>query len=51
MSKYKEPNKSKGKDGFKNKRGVDALADLLPSFLGGSAVKAKRKHKEKLEKI
>lgn len=46
---YKEPNKSKGENGYKNRRGVDILADLFGGGLG-KAVKEKRKHKEKLEK-
>jgi hypothetical protein len=50
MSEFKEPNKSKGENGYKNRRGVDVLADMLPDFLGGKAVKAKRQHKANLEK-
>ena len=49
---YRNPNKpgEKNKDGeFENRRGVDMIADYLPSWLGGTAVKAKRKHKKQLE--
>lgn len=46
---YKEPNKEKERDGFKNRRGVDILADLFGG-LTGKAVKSKRKHKERLNK-
>ncbi len=45
--KYKEPNKSKGEDGYKNNRGLDMIA----SFFGGMAGKtAKAKH-ERRERI
>jgi hypothetical protein len=45
---YREPNKSKGEHGYKNRRGLDILADMLGGG-AGKVVREKRKHKEKLK--
>jgi len=46
---YREPNKEKERDGFKNRRGIDIIADLFGGGLG-KTIEAERKHKKRLEK-
>lgn len=46
MKEYKNPNKSKGEHGYKNRRGLDMIAEMLGG-LTGKAVKEIKKQKEK----
>jgi len=47
--KYKEPNKSKGENGYKNNRGLDAFAAMFGGLMQ-KAINAKHEKKEKAEK-
>jgi len=46
MSEYKNKSKDKAKDGYTNRRGLDAIANLFGG-LTGKATKAIRKRKQK----
>lgn len=45
--KYKNPNKSKGKDGYSNRRGVDMIADFFGGQLGKAVKIIKKERKDK----
>ena len=50
MSKYTDKSKSKGEDGYTNRRGLDAIANLFGGLTGG-ARDAARKRQKQIEEV
>jgi hypothetical protein len=50
MAEYRDKSKSSGEDGYKNRRGVDVIADFFGGLTGG-ARDAMRKRQKKTEEV